>query len=162
MNEMDAVDRAIVRLLQEELPLVLNPYGVLAEQAGVSETEFLERMNALRASGRLRRVGAILHHRKSGYGANALVVWRVPEERMDAVGKAVAEFPQVTHCYFRESSDADWKYNLYSMVHSSDTERCREIVEAIAESVGLSEYAMLFSTQELKKTSMKYFASENV
>jgi len=151
------IDKAIVRFLQVELPLVSRPYKALAETLGIEESEVLERVQRLQDDGVLRRIGAILHHRKTGFGANAMVVWAVPEKRLDEVGAVLASYPQVTHCYHRTTDNPNWEFNLYSMVHGCSREACGALVEEIAKSVDVPEYETLYSSVELKKVSMRYF-----
>jgi hypothetical protein len=43
------------------------------------------------------------------------------------------------------------------MVHAGTEAECLSLVEKIAATVGETDYTLLFSRKELKKTSMKYF-----
>jgi DNA-binding Lrp family transcriptional regulator len=90
--------------------------------------------------------------------ANAMIVWQVPEDRIEDVGVIMASFPEVTHCYQRPVRLPDWPHNLFTMVHGRTREECREIASRLAEAAGIDGYRMIFSTAELKKSSMKYFA----
>lgn len=149
-------DRRIVRLLADGLPLVPRPYAALAARAGMTEEALLGRMRALRARGVLRRVGAVLQHRRAGFLANALCVWDVPEERLDAVGAAVSREEAVSHCYTRETAPG-WPYNFYAMLHARDRAACGAAAARIARETGLGAPRVFYSVREWKKASMRYF-----
>ena len=152
-----AQEIAIIKRLQEDLPLVPQPYAVLATQLGISEADLLKCIEQLQAQGVIRRLGAILLHRQAGMQGNVMVVWRVPPAEINRVGEILARSPAVTHCYERPTAP-DWPYNLYSMVHARDEIECRSIVQDLALQVGLEDYQLLFTVKEFKKTSMHYFA----
>lgn len=153
---IDQTDKRIIKRLQGDLPLVPRPFAVVAQELGIGEQEVIDRVAALAASGVMRRFGATLRHQKSGFGANVMVAWRVDPQVIDQVGQALAAYRQVSHCYHRKANPL-FPYNLYSMVHGRSRDECREVVEAMAAEVGVADYEMLFSEQELKKTSMSYF-----
>ncbi len=150
------LEKKVISLLQADIPVVERPYRELAERIGISEAEFLEVVTALNDRGFIRRFGATLKHQKSGFKANAMVAWNVDEDRVEEVGTLMAEFQEITHCYRRNPAPG-WPYNLYTMVHAGDADECRAIVKKIAGAAGQSDYTLLFSQKELKKTSMTYF-----
>jgi DNA-binding Lrp family transcriptional regulator len=153
---IDDVDKKVIRLIQGDLPLELRPFAVLAAKAGISEEEFVERIASLKKKGIIRRFGATLRHQEAGFSSNAMVAWIVPEERIEEVGKTLAKFRAVTHCYQRKTHKA-WPYNLYTMIHGDGRDKCREIAEQMSRKVGIQNYVLLFSEKEFKKTSMRYF-----
>lgn len=153
---LSELDKQIVKELQAGLPLVKKPFEVLARRVGISEEEFIARIHAIQQQGIMRRIGAALRHRSVGFVANAMIVWYVPEEKIEDVGKLMAGLPEVTHCYQRKPAP-DWPYNFYTMVHGHSCEECEKLAEKLASLSGVSEYRLLFSVAELKKSSMKYF-----
>ena len=153
---IDELDKAIIGLIQGDLPLRKQPFAKLAESIGITEREFLEKITTLKASGVIRRFGATLRHQEAGFSSNAMVAWIVPDDRIEQVGKAMAEFKEVTHCYQRRPQK-DWKYNLFTMVHGDDKEACYQVAKRMSEATGMDEYTLLFSEKEFKKTSMAYF-----
>jgi DNA-binding Lrp family transcriptional regulator len=153
---IDDLDKKIIHLIQGDLPLDPRPFAVLARTIGISEEEFVNRVRSLKRRKVMRRFGATLRHQEAGFNANAMVAWKVPEERVDEAGKAMARFREVTHCYQRRP-EKDWVYNLYTMIHGENKEECQRIAEKISEAIGIKEYALLFSEKEFKKTSMQYF-----
>ncbi|MEJ2727575.1 MAG: Lrp/AsnC family transcriptional regulator [Deltaproteobacteria bacterium] len=136
-----------------------RPYLNIAKKLGVSEKQLLELLKDLCNREVIRRFGATLRHQRSGFTANAMVAWKVDEDRIEAVGKKMADFQQVSHCYRRNPSPG-WPYNLYTMVHASDERACHETARIMSEATSVKDYALLFSREELKKTSMVYFPTD--
>lgn len=155
-EEISELDKRIVRALQGDFPLVAEPYKTLAEQVGVSEETFLARVQAMRDSRKIRKMGAVLCHREVGFKANVLVAWEVPAERLDEIARQMAASQSVTHCYDRNTAP-DWPYNLYTMVHGHSREECERVVAELGEACHVSKHVMLYSKHEWKKTAMKYF-----
>ena len=153
---LSSLEKKVIASIQEDLPLVERPYHQMAQKIGITETEFLAIMEQLSAKGVIRRFGATLRHQKSGFNANAMVAWQVPEERIQAVGQEMARSPAISHCYRRDPKPT-WPYNLYTMIHATSETMCRETVQALSEKTGVNAYQLLFSRRELKKTSMVYF-----
>ena len=150
------LEKKIIALLQTDIPVVKRPFLEMAEQIGITEDKFLKILSRLNDQGMIRRFGATIKHQKSGFKANAMVAWKVDEDRVEETGNIMATFREITHCYRRDPAPG-WEYNLYTMVHASDEEECHSIVKKISQAVKEKNYTLLFSRQELKKTSMKYF-----
>ncbi|MBF0204700.1 MAG: Lrp/AsnC family transcriptional regulator [Desulfamplus sp.] len=150
------IEKKIIASLQGNIPVTSRPFLELAKEIGISEDEYLEVVENLNERGIIRRFGATLKHQNSGFKANAMVAWKVDEERVQDVGKTMASFQEVTHCYRRNPAPT-WPYNLYTMVHGPDEESCHKIAARISKATCVDEYSLLFSKKELKKTSMNYF-----
>jgi len=150
------LEKKIIALLQTDIPVVERPFLEMAKQIGITEAEFLQVLKDLNDRGMIRRFGATLKHQKSGFKANAMVAWKVAEERVEQAGTIMATFQEITHCYRRNPAPG-WRYNLYTMVHAASEEAVHAIVKRISEAVGEKDYEILFSRKELKKTSMNYF-----
>ncbi len=153
------LEKKVIAALQGDIPVCQRPYQEIAEVIGVDEDTVIAVVQGLYDQGVIRRFGATLRHQKSGFNANAMVAWQVDEAIIDKAGEQIAGYAAVTHCYRREPAP-DWPYNLYTMVHAADESGCREIARKIAEDTGISNYTLLFSRRELKKTSMQYFDNE--
>jgi DNA-binding Lrp family transcriptional regulator len=153
---IDELDKKVISLLQGDLSLNPRPFSVMAEKIGITEEEFIARVNALNERGIMRRFGATLRHQEAGFSSNAMIAWLVPDHRVDAIGKTLAQFREVTHCY-RRRPQKDWPYNLYTMVHGTSREQCYRLAEWMSRSASIEEYVLLFSEKEFKKTSMEYF-----
>jgi DNA-binding Lrp family transcriptional regulator len=153
---IDNVDKKVIGLIQGDLPLEPEPFAVMAGQIGISEEEFLQRVNDLKKRGVIRRFGATLRHQEAGFSSNAMVAWFVPGARIEKTGKVLARFREVTHCYQRKPQK-DWRYNLYTMVHGGNPDECYRIAERMSRAAKIEDYVLLFSEKEFKKTSMEYF-----
>jgi len=156
---IDEQDKRVISLIQGDLPLNARPFAVMAEKLGISEEQFVERVKALKEKGVIRRFGATLRHQEAGFRSNAMVAWIVPEDRVQEVGRVLAGFRQVTHCYQRVAT-GDWPYSLYTMIHGASRKECRRIAEEMSDAAGVDGYVVLFSEREFKKTSMAYFSNE--
>lgn len=154
--ELSARDKQVVVRLSGDLPDSLTPYQDVATSLGLSEEELLGSIQRYKESGILRRLGAVVRHQRVGVAANAMVVWRVSEERVERTAEAIASSPAVSHCYEREPRPG-WPYALYAMVHGRTRQECREFAEGIARSTGNPNYRLLFSVREFKKTSPSFF-----
>lgn len=150
-----------VRVLQRDTPIIERPFAAAAADAGMSEEQLLGIAADLQGRGVMRRFAAVLRHRAAGFTANAMAVWKVPEERSEEVGQIMASFAAVSHCYQRPTFD-DWPYSLYTMIHARSSEACHRIAAQIAEETGVSEYELLFSTKEYKKVRVQYFTDEDL
>ncbi|TMC48505.1 MAG: Lrp/AsnC family transcriptional regulator [Chloroflexi bacterium] len=153
------LDVRVIRAVQDDLPLVPRPFEACAATQQLTESELFEGMADLKRRGHLRRVAAILHHRRAGFAANAMAVFAVPEDRAEELGRRMAEFASVSHCYQRPVYP-DWKYNVFAMIHGRKVGDCEKVVEAIKQATGLDDYAVLYSTKEYKKTRVRYFTAE--
>ena len=156
---LSPLEKRLILALQRDLEIEPRPFLDLAGRLGLEEEEVLAAIRGLMDKGYIRRFGATLRHQKSGYEANALVAWSVPEADLKPIGRQMAAQRAVTHCYARRPAPA-WPYNLYTMVHGRTREECLEIAARMARETGLSDYQVLFSESELKKTTMRYFREE--
>jgi DNA-binding Lrp family transcriptional regulator len=110
-------------------------------------------------SGHLRRIAAILHHRRAGFAANGMAVWFVPEAEIETFGSVAARHPEVTHCYQRPSYP-DWLYNAFAMIHGRDRSKVEAVAQSISESCGIENPNMLYSSTEFKKVRLRYFTPD--
>ena len=88
-----------------------------------------------------------------------MVVWRVSEAALAETGARLAESPDVSHCYARNPIDG-FPYSLYSMIHGPERDACRAVAAELARTVGIQDYAVLFSEREFKKVRLRYFLPE--
>ena len=151
----NSIDRNIIALLQDDLPLESRPFYVLAQQLHISEQEIVQRIIKMQQKGILRRWGAILRHQQAGYLANAMVAWQVEADQADEAGKMMAGFQEVSHCYLRKVPNS-FAYNLFAMVHAHSESELEQLVRDISQSTGIKDYIVIKSLKEYKKVSMKY------
>ncbi|SHN77719.1 AsnC family transcriptional regulator [Desulfitobacterium chlororespirans] len=154
------VDKLLIRELQGNIPESLAPYAEIAAKLMWQEEKVLRQTRALVDNQVIRRFGAVLRHQKAGFTANAMGVWQVHEAEAEAIGKVMASFREVSHCYQRPMLK-DWPYNLFTMIHGRSEAECGEVMARIAQATGIKDYAMLFSIKELKKSSMQYYREED-
>ena len=158
-QELSELDKVSIRELQEDLALLPRPFDAMATTLGIDTQELFQRAANFQERRLMRRFSAVLHHRRSGFRANAMIVWQVPPERSEEVGLTMASHPAVTHCYERPTFP-DWPYTHFTMVHATSTDGCEEIEREIAESTGITERRLLYSTREYKKTRVQYFVDD--
>ncbi|MHB8075177.1 siroheme decarboxylase subunit beta [Desulfosporosinus fructosivorans] len=152
-------DIALIQVLQGNLPDSQTPFTVLAESLQWQVDDVISIASRLLEAKVIRRFGAVLRHQKAGFVANSMGVWQVASERAAEVGETMARFKEVSHCYQRPTLP-DWPYNLFTMVHGRTAEDCKDVMKRISLATGVTTYSMLFSTAELKKSSMQYFLEE--
>jgi len=155
---MNALDRALVKATQGGLPLVARPYEAIARQLGIPQDEVLAGLERMLADGRIRRIGAVPNHYALGYAANAMSVWDVADEAVDALGREIGALPFVTHCYRRPRRLPDWPYNLFAMVHGKDRAETERKIFEIEARLGkhARSHDVLYSTLILKKNIMRF------
>jgi siroheme decarboxylase len=157
--ELEELDVEVIRALQGDMPIVEEPYAPAAGQLGISQERLLEHLESMQERRALRRVAAILFHRRAGYSANGMGVWRVPEERVLELGPHMASFRGISHCYERPTY-ADWPYSVFTMAHGRSKEECDAILDSIEAETGISERATLYSSTEFKKIRLLYFTDD--
>lgn len=153
---LSVFDKKIIRRLQESIPITATPYKDMANELNIDEGDLIDRIKYYNKTGILKRIGAILYHRRVGFKANAMVVWKVNERDINMFGNYMASFSEVSHCCQRKIFSF-WNYQLYTMIHAKDREKCNNIIKNISYNTEIVDYKILYSTKELKKTSMKYF-----
>jgi DNA-binding Lrp family transcriptional regulator len=152
-------DKKYVRELQKDLEIIDKPFLKSAEALGITEEQLFEKSRYYESIGVIRRFAAILRHRDVGFVANGMIVWKVPEERIDEVGAKLGAFPQVSHCYQRPSYP-DWPYNVFSMIHCKSHDEAGNVAKTIQDQINVVEYTILFSEREFKKTRVQYFIED--
>jgi DNA-binding Lrp family transcriptional regulator len=155
----DDFDVAVIRRLQGDMPVVPEPYAPAAAALGIPQDRLLDHLAGMKERRLLRRVAAILFHRRAGFSANGMGVWRVPEERIMDIGPRMAAFRGISHCYQRPTYQ-DWPYSVFTMAHGRSKEECDAILDAIAAETGIEDRATLYSSTEFKKIRLLYFTEE--
>ena len=130
---MDDMDRRIIKELQENFPLEMNPYEVIADNLGMSVDQLWQRILALAESGVIRRMGFSIDSRKIGYSSTLAAV-RVSQDRIDEASELISEYPQITHSYLREDD-----FNIWFTVIADDREHVLVILEEIRDKLNLTE-----------------------
>lgn len=154
---VDGIDRRIVQVTQEGLPLSSRPYHAVAESLGLEPGEVMARMRRMEESGVIRRIGIVPNHYTLGFRANGMSVWDVPDERVSEIGARIGAKEFVSHCYHRPRLSGVMPYNLYAMIHGRTRGEVEARVEEIAAEFGdvLRRHDVLYSTRILKKTGLR-------
>jgi len=157
----DDGDVATIRAMQGPMEAVERPYDAAAVELGISTEELLERLRTMVDRNLLRRVAAILYHRRAGFSANGMGVWKVPEEEIMETGRRMASFRGISHCYQRPTYE-DWPYSVFTMAHGRSKQECDAILDSIAEECGMraDDRATLYSSTEYKKIRLRYFTDD--
>ncbi len=157
--QVTETDRNVVTTLQGDLPVTERPYDAAAASLGLSVPALLAHCESMVDRGLLRRVAAILFHRRAGFAANGMGVWNVPADRIDEIGPQMASFRGVSHCYQRPTYE-DWPYSVFTMAHGRSKEECDKILDEIAAATGIEDRTTLYSSTEYKKIRLKYFTPD--
>lgn len=150
-------ERAILRIVQDQLPDSLAPFDDIAAECGSDADEVLALLQSLRAAGAIRRFGASLRHQRSGWTHNIMVAWQASEEEANRWAWLATRLRNVSHAYYRPSPGPVWPYSLYTMIHGRSEEECLLAVDELRQKWPFKEYIMLPTLRELKKSSMRYF-----
>jgi DNA-binding Lrp family transcriptional regulator len=158
-NQTGDIERRILAALQEGLSATRTPYADMAGRIGISTNELLAVLRDWKRTGTMRRIGAVVNHLMVGPASGAMVVWKVEPQRVAQVGAIFAGFEQVSHAYERQTAPL-WDYNVYTMVHGPTAEAVRAMVERMSQAADVSEYLVLSTCRELKKTAPQYVMGE--
>jgi DNA-binding Lrp family transcriptional regulator len=158
--ELSELDVAAIRATQGPMEVTPEPYARAAAELGVAQEQLLDHLEGMRERRALRRVAAILFHRRAGFSANGMGVWRVPDERMMELGPRMASFRGISHCYQRPTYP-DWPYSLFTMAHGRSKDECDAILDSIAEDTGIEDRRTLYSSTEFKKIRLLYFTDDH-
>jgi siroheme decarboxylase len=158
--ELSDTDVAVIRATQGPMDAVPEPFDKAARELGMSTRALLDHLESMRERRALRRVAAILFHRRAGFSANGMGVWKVPEDRILELGPRMASFRGISHCYQRPTY-ADWPYSVFTMAHGRSKEECDAILDSIAEDTGIEDRRTLYSSTEFKKCRLRYFTDEH-
>ena len=156
LAQLDDRQKRLVRALGDGIAIAAEPFASVAKRVGRPVEEVLAQIRAWIQAGVIRRFGAVLAHRRVGYRANGMAVFRLPVECVDEAGRALAERPEITHCY-RRPPLPDFPYTLYAMIHGRTEAEVSALAARLAEEIGSADYALLFSATEFKKSPMRYF-----
>ena len=155
----DEFDIEVIRATQGDMPVIPEPYAPAADKLGIPQTQLLTHLQQMQERRLLRRVAAILFHRRAGFSANGMGVWKVPDERIMELGPRMAAFRGISHCYQRPTY-ADWPYSIFTMAHGRSKDECDAILDSIATQTGIDERSTLYSSTEFKKIRLLYFTDD--
>jgi len=142
----------VLEKIPHDFPVVEKPYEAMARNMGISGKDLIDTLKRFKTEGAVRRVAAVLYHRKASYTHNAMVVWRAADDDTERAGRIMSSLPQVSHCYERDRGGY-WDYNLFTMIHGKRSQDCTDTVREISERTGIKDFQIFFSKREFKKIS---------
>ena len=135
---IDEMDLRILDALQNDLPLVPDPWGEIGASVGMSGDEVLKRVDRLSEYGIIRGIVPTLESGKRSHMASTLIALRAPEERINEIAAIVNEYPEVSHNFRREH-----EYNLWFTIAAASPDRIEEIIQEILEKSAIPPDACL-------------------
>jgi siroheme decarboxylase len=147
-------DRDLLQALTSGLPITPRPFRAIGEQIGHSEDDVISRLDHLLQSGIVARIGLIIRHRALGWRSNAMVVWDVEPDALEAKARILARQRGINLCYSRRRYEDRWPYNLYCMIHAKSRETALQTLEQASKNAGLdgAPRQVLFSSRCYKQT----------
>ena len=158
-SDLTTEETGMIRALQESFPLTDEPYRKIALDLGITETQALQRMKSLVEKGCLRRIGGFLKTPAVLPEARTLVVWQIPEEKLERIGPEIAEFREVFYAD-RRPAYPEFPYSLYTMIRAETAAELEVVTRRMQDRIGKWPHRVLVTTRELKKGEMKYFPKE--
>ena len=156
-GDLSALDADLLLAIQDGFPLSATPYRDVADEIGADVDEVRDAVERLLADGCIKRVGCVVNHVVTGFDANCMVVWDVPDDELDERGVAVGQLPYVTLCYHRpRRPDQDWPYNLFTMIHGRESDAVDEKIDELAAEHLPFDHERLYSERTLKQTGARY------
>ncbi|GGL27279.1 heme biosynthesis protein [Halarchaeum grantii] len=156
-RDLTELEGDVLLAVQDGFPLTRTPYRDVADAVGADVDAVLDALRDLLAGNCIKRIGCVVNHLATGFDANCMVVWDVPDDALDERGIAAGELPYVTLCYHRpRRSDQEWPYNLFTMVHGRDPDAVDAKVDELAVETLPYDHERLPSTATLKQTGARY------
>ncbi|WP_226040166.1 Lrp/AsnC family transcriptional regulator [Natrinema sp. DC36] len=156
-GDLSALEAELLLEIQDGFPLSATPYRDIAANAGYAVEDVLAAIERLLESGCLKRIGCVINHVVTGFDANCMVVWDVPDDDLDEWGEQAGELSYVTLCYHRpRQPEREWPYNLFTMIHGRDPEAVDAKIDELAADYLPVDHERLYSTETLKQTGARY------
>ncbi|OHB56245.1 MAG: hypothetical protein A2173_08520 [Planctomycetes bacterium RBG_13_44_8b] len=152
--ELNEKEKIILSKLQDNLEVTEEPFAFLCGE-GLTKEDVLKIITDLIDKGVIRRIAAVVDHRKLGFTANVLFAGEVPQERIVQAGQRLAHFAIVSHCYERETFE-NWPYNLFAMMHGRSMGQIQRVINKFTEAEKIKSFQLLPTAAELKKQPIKY------
>jgi len=159
IGDLTASERSVILAIQAGFPMSSSPYAEIGNQLGLEVEEVIETISGLIDKRCIKRVGCVINHVTTGFTANCMVVWDVPDAALDERGERVGRLPYVTLCYHRpRRPEQGWRYNLFTMVHGREAEFVDAKIDELATDHLPYPHERLYSEEKLKQTGARYRA----
>ena len=157
VGDLSDLEARLLLEIQDGFPLSATPYRDVAEAVDADVADVLAAVERLRDQGCIKRIGCVVNHVVTGFRNNCMVVWDVPDDRLDELGEAAGELPYVTLCYHRpRRPEQGWPYNLFTMVHGREADAVDAKIDELAADYLPFDHERLYSTETLKQTGAQY------
>ncbi|WP_053956553.1 winged helix-turn-helix transcriptional regulator [Inediibacterium massiliense] len=155
---MDKIDQRILIEISQDIEICMDFYGALAKKLNLSEEELLKRLKNMEKEGYIKRIAPVLYHQNTEYKHHAMTAWKISESKMDKILYEMKKIQNISHIYERKINE-DWPYNLFGMIHGREKEEIENIIEFLSKKMQVTEYTVLYTKQQWKKTSpnIEYF-----
>lgn len=141
---LDDTDKAVLNRIQSDFPIESRPFHTIAMELGLTETDLLERVRALKQAGIIRRIGGNFVPDKVGF-VSTLCAARVPEGKIEHFARVVNRYPGVTHNYQR-----DHAFNVWFTFIARSREEIENNLAQIAAETGIPAILNLPATKVFK------------
>lgn len=126
----DPLDRRLLDEWQRDFPVVPRPFARIAAPLGLGEAAVIERLDRMRESGRVTRVGGTCA--PNTVSASTLAAVAAPSDRVEEVAEIIGAEPGVNHSYLREH-----EINLWFVATGPDRAHVDAALARIAAKSGL-------------------------
>jgi len=141
---MDDTDKAILNRIQSDFPIASRPFQAIGRELGLSEDQVIERVQALKETGIIRRIGANFVPGKVGF-VSTLCAAQVPAEKIEHFAQVVNRYPGVTHNYQRDND-----FNVWFTFIARSREEIAQSLAQIAQETGVETILNLPATKVFK------------
>ncbi len=155
MINLSEKEKKVLKALLEGLPISKRPFLEIGKNIGITEKEVLEIIKNLVEKKIIRRFGVTLRQNLVGFKGNAMVVWKISDEKIEEIGNYISKLPYISHCYVRKTHK-DWDYNFYIMIHGKNKKEINKKIKEISEKFGISDYKILFTKKEIVRKHASY------
>ncbi len=142
--KLDTIDKAILNRIQSDFPIDSRPYDTIAQELGLEENQVIERVERLKSSGIIRRIGGNFVPHRVGF-VSTLCAAKVPEDKIEDFASAVNRFTGVTHNYVREND-----FNIWFTFIARSMDEIRDNLEQISRQTGVKRILNLPATKVFK------------
>lgn len=146
-------EKQLLSSIAHGLPLSLKPYEELSKKINIGEKVIFNLIKRWLKEGIVRKFGAVPYHTSVGYKCNAMVAWKIQEDKIKQTGRHLSSFHQISHCYQRKSLP-EWEYNLYTMIHTKTRKECASLIKHISKIDGVCDHKPLYTLKEFKKAPL--------
>ncbi|RKT16709.1 DNA-binding Lrp family transcriptional regulator [Streptomyces sp. 1114.5] len=120
MSRLDRVDRAILRLLQQDGRASIRS---VAERVHVSRANAYARISRMVEDGVIRGFTARVDHERAGQAASAYITLKIVQNSWRTVREQLLELPGVAHIAL-----VGGDFDVLLLVHTADNRTLRELV----------------------------------